>query len=136
MAELDTWKLPAPQPQPKFEREPVEFVQFIKCALAACLVVGVGFLGGHLSAPTPDAAALSAAMAPEMEKLSAALGAKLAEDRRTTTALLESLESQRAGDYVVLRRALETLAVNIEDSLESAQRQIVQLATTATLTPR
>ena len=128
MAELDTWQLPAPRPLPKIESEPVEFVQFFKWAIAACLVVGLGFLGGRLSAPAPDAATLRAALAPELEKVSAAVDAKLAEDRRAVTEILQTMQTQRTEDYASLRRALETLAVNTEDELQTAQQQIVQLA--------
>ncbi len=128
MEQMDAWKLPAPEPQQEFEREPVDFAQFFKWALAACLVVGLGFLGGRLSAPAPDAAALSAALAPELQKLYAAMDARLAEDRRAVTEILQTMQTQRTEDYASLRRALETLAVNTEDELQTAQQQIVQLA--------
>ncbi|MEQ2005591.1 MAG: zf-HC2 domain-containing protein [Limisphaerales bacterium] len=132
MTELDAWQLPAPEPQPEFEREPVEFAQLFKWALAACLVVGLGFLGGRLTAPAPDAAALRAALAPELQKLAAAMDTKLAEDRRAVTEILQTMQTQRTEDYAALRRAIETLAVNTEDELQTAQQQIdfVLLAST------
>ena len=128
MAELDTWKLPAPQPKPERAPGNVVFAPFLKWAVAACLAIGFGFLGGRLSAPAPDAAALRAALAPELQKISAAMDAKLADDRQAVTDILKTMQSQRTEDYASLRRAVETLAVNTEDSLETAQRQIVQLA--------
>lgn len=128
MAELDTWKLPAPQPKPERAPETVVFAPFLKWAVAACLAIGFGFLGGRLSAPAPDAAALRTAFAPELQKLSAAVDAKLAEDRQAVTDILKTMQTQHTEDYASLRRALETLAVNTEDSFETAQRQIVQLA--------
>lgn len=128
MAELDTWKLPAPQPKRERAPENVVFAPFLKWAVAACLAIGFGFLGGRMSAPAPDAAALRAALAPELQKISAAVDAKLAEDRQAVTDILKTMQSQRTEDYASLRRAVETLAVNTEDSLETAQRQIVQLA--------
>lgn len=128
MAELDTWKLPAPQPKRGREHEPVLFAPFLKWAIAACLAVSFGFLGGRISAPAPDTAALRAALAPELQKLSAAVDAKLAEDRRAVTEILQTMQTQRTEDYASLRRALETLAVNTEDELQTAQQQIVQLA--------
>jgi len=128
MAELDTWKLPVPLPSRGRAPENVVFAPFLKWAVAACLAVGFGFLGGRLSAPAPDAAALRAALAPELQKISAAVDAKLAEDRQAVTDILKTMQTQRTEDYASLRRALETLAVNTEDSLETAQRQIVQLA--------
>ncbi len=130
MAELDTWQLPAPQPQREREREPMVFAPFFKWAMAACLAIGFGFVGGRFSAPAPDAA-LRAALAPELVKLSATVDAKLAEDRRAVTEILQTMQTQRAEDYASLRRALETLAVNTEDELQTAQQQIVQLASFA-----
>lgn len=124
MAELDTWKLPTPLPRREREPETVVFAPLLKWAIAACLAIGFGFLGGRLSAPAPDAAVLRAALAPELQKLSAAVDAKLAEDRRAVTEILQTMQTQRTEDYASLRRALETLAVNTEDGLQS----IVQLA--------
>jgi hypothetical protein len=104
------------------------FAPFVRWAAAACLAAGLGFLGGRFSAPAPDAAALRTALAPELIKISAAMDAKLAEDRRAVTEILQTMQTQRTEDYASLRRALETLALNTEDSLETAQQQIVQLA--------
>lgn len=128
IAELDAWQLPAQPPQQKREREPVAFPSFSKWALAACLAISLGFLGGRISAPAPDAAALRAALAPELQKLNAAMDARLAEDRRAVADILQTMQAQRTEDYASLRRALETLAVNTEDELQTAQQQIVQLA--------
>lgn len=128
MAELDAWQLPAPQPKRGREPETVVFAPFLKWAIAACLAIGFGFLGGRLSAPAPDAAALRAALAPELQRVSAAMDAKLAEDRLAVTEILKTMQTQRTEDYASLRRALETLAVNTEDELQTAQQQIVQLA--------
>lgn len=128
MAELDTWQLPAPQPRRKREPETVVFAPFFKWAIAACFAIGFGFLGGRLSAPAPDSAALRAALAPELQRVSAAMDAKLAEDRQAVTEILKTMQTQHTEDYASLRRALETLAVNTEDELQTAQQQIVQLA--------
>jgi anti-sigma factor RsiW len=128
MAELDAWQLPAQPPHQKREPEPIAIVPSFKWAIAACLAIGMGFLGGRFSAPVPDAAVLRAALAPELQRLTAAMDAKLAEDRRAVTEILQTMQSQRTEDYASLRRALETLAVNTEDELQTAQQQIVQLA--------
>jgi hypothetical protein len=128
MAELDTWKLPAPQPQRQRTPENAIFAPFLKWAVAACLAVGFGFLGGRLSAPAPDTSAVRAEFVADLQKLAATLETQRAEDRRAITDILQTMQTQRTEDYASLRRALETLAVNTEDSLETAQRQIVQLA--------
>ena len=128
MAELDTWKLPLPQPSRERAPENVVFAPFFKWAVAACLAVGFGFLGGRLSAPTPDTSAVRAEFATELKQLATTLETQRTEDRRAITDILQTMQTQRTEDYAALRRALETLAVNTEDSLETAQRQIVQLA--------
>ena len=58
---------------------------------------------------------------------SEAFNAALAEDRRTTLALLERMAQQQADAYVSLRRDLETLATAAADGLQQNGRQIVQL---------
>lgn len=128
MEQLDAWQLPAQPPQQKREREPVALPPIFKWALAACLAIGLSFLGGRISAPMPDVATLRAALAPELQKLNAAMDARLAEDRRAVADILQTMQAQRTEDYASLRRALETLAVNTEDELQTAQQRIVQLA--------
>lgn len=124
MAELDTWKLPAPQPMREREPEKVVFAPFLKWAIAACLAIGFGFLGGRLSAPTPDTGALRAEFAADLKKLAVTIETQRTEDRRAVTEILQTMQTQRTEDYASLRRALETLAVNTEDGLQS----IVQFA--------
>ena len=132
MAELDTWKIPALQPKRTRELERVVFTPVLKWAIAACLAVGFGFLGGRWSAPSAD----TAAWRTELKQLAATLETQRTEDRRAVTDILMTMQSQHSEDYAALRRALETLAVNTEDSLQTAQQQIVQLATTGSSGPR
>jgi len=103
MAELDTWQLPELPVQPK--RAPTLWAPFVRWAAAACLAAGLGFLGGRFSAPAPDAAALRTALAPELIKISAAMDAKLAEDRRAVTEILQTMQTQRTEDYARDARA-------------------------------
>jgi len=128
MAELDTWQLPAPQPRRVREPENVGFAPLLKWAVAACLAIGFGFLGGRLSAPVPAPGTVRAEFATELKRFAATLETQRTEDRRAVTDILKTMQSQHTEDYASLRRALETLAVNTEDSFETAQRQIVQLA--------
>ena len=95
-------------------------------------LVGFGFLGGRWSAPSAD----TAAWRTELKQLAATLETQRTEDRRAVTDILMTMQSQHSEDYAALRRALETLAVNTEDSLQTAQQQIVQLATTGSSGPR
>ncbi len=126
MTELDVWKLPARQP--RREREPMVFTPVFKWALAACFAIGLGFLSGRLSAPAADTTALRAEFAADLRKLAATIETQRTEDRRAVTEILQTMQTQRTEDYAALRRAVETLAVNTEDGLQTAQQQIVQLA--------
>lgn len=126
MAELDTWKLPVPQA--KRDHEPAILPPFLKWAIAACLAVSFGFLGGRFSAPAPDLAAMRAEFAGDLKKLATTIETQRAEDGAAVTEILQTMQTQRTEDYASLRRALETLAVNTQDELQTAQQQIVQLA--------
>ncbi len=119
MAELDSWQLPAPQPQRRPAPANLVFMPLLRWAAAACVAVGFGFLGGRLSAPTPDREALRAEFAAELKQLVASVETQRAEDRRAVTEILQTMESQRTEDDAVLRRELETLAVNTEDGLKT-----------------
>lgn len=136
MAELDTWKLPATQPKRGHEPETVVVAPFLKWAIAACLAIGFGFLGGRLSAPAPDTNATRAEFTADLRKLAATLETQRTEDRRAVTEILMTMQTQHTAAYASLRRALETLAVNTEDELQTAQQQIVQLASATEPTQR
>lgn len=134
MAELDTWKLPVPQTQR--ETETIVVAPFLKWAIAACLAIGIGFLSGRLSAPAPDTNATRAEFTADLRKLAATLETQRTEDRRAVTEILMTMQTQHTEAYASLRRALETLAVNTEDELQTAQQQIVQLASATEPTHR
>ena len=124
MAELDTWQLPAPRPRTERPPQNVVFAPFLKWAVAACLALGCGFLGGRLSAPAPNTDAVRAEFAADLRKLAASFETQRAEDRRAVAEILQTMQAERAEDYATLRRELETLAVNTEDGLST----VVQLA--------
>ncbi|MBM3871424.1 MAG: zf-HC2 domain-containing protein [Verrucomicrobia bacterium] len=124
MRELDAWKLPAPLPSRSRAPQTAANAPFLKWAIAACLAVGFGFLGGRLSAPAPDTIAVRAEFAADLRKLAVALETQRTEDRLALTQILQTMQGQRAEDYATLRRELETLAVNTEDGLST----VVQLA--------
>jgi hypothetical protein len=146
MRGLDQWELPAPA-TPR-DSAP----KFLRWGMAAMLLLGVGYGLARVTTPVgPDLAAVRAAMEPEIrrqiDQASAAaivaartesqrLVAELArqtetkqeEDRQAVADILQRLETKRVGDLAYLRKELETVAVNAEDSLESTQQQLVQLA--------
>jgi anti-sigma factor RsiW len=132
MAELDAWQLPARPPRVEPAPQNVVVAPFLRWAVAACLALGCGFLGGRLSAPAPDTAAVRAEFAADLRQLAVTLETQRAEDRRALTELLQAMQGQRAEDYATLRRELETLAVNTEDGLST----VVQLAAATEPNPR
>lgn len=149
-AALDAWKLP------RRARPALRFTQSIRWAAAAALVLGLGWLGGRLSAPAlPDARQLRAELEPALKqelqaefqsKLSAALETADAkhqerlvelvqawavareQDQQTTLALLQQADRQRRADCAALRRDLETVAVVAQDAIGTTQHQLTQLA--------
>lgn len=80
---------------------------------------------------TVTAAAVTRAETRSMEQLKA-LSAELAvfreEERKGLFVTLKEMESKRAEELLLLRRDLETVAMQAEASLRQAQRQLVHLA--------
>lgn len=147
---LDAWKVSA-------RRRPVVRVsEPLRWAVAALLLLGLGWLGGRLAAPPgPDLDQLRSAVAGELrpalerefqnrleaalqdaeqrqaerlQTLAAAWAAARAEDQQTTLALYQRAERQRLSDYATLRRDLETVAVVARDAIGATRQQLAQLA--------
>jgi hypothetical protein len=147
---LDAWELP------RRARPARAFTSSIRWAAAAVLALGLGWLGGRLSAPPlPDARQLRAQLEPALKQelreefqtqwvaaLQAAeerSGERLVElvqawtiareqDQQTTLALLQKADRQRRADYAALRHDLETVAVVAQDAIGTTQHQLTQLA--------
>jgi hypothetical protein len=60
------------------------------------------------------------------------IAAARVEDRKSTDALWEKLQSQYTTDFVLLRRDLETLASTTDEEIESARAKLFQLASNQT----
>lgn len=151
-AALDAWELPTPRPAPARTTPRAA----LRLAVAALLILGLGWWGGRLAAPSaPDLGALRTAIAEELRptlerefqaRLDAALQAadqRLAErvhalaaawtaarleDQQATLALYQRAERQRLSDYATLRRDLETVAIVGQGALGLTQQQLSQLA--------
>jgi DNA-directed RNA polymerase len=63
-----------------------------------------------------------------LAELDKAANEKQAEEKQIFLAWLRELETKRLTDYAALRKDLETVAVETEVGLRSAQQEIVQLA--------
>ncbi len=147
---LDAWKAPARV------RPHARMGESVRWAVAALLLLGLGWLGGRLAAPAdPDLDQLRAAVVseirPELERafqsrleaalqdaeqrqaerlqaLAAAWAAARAEDQQTTLTLYQRAERQRLSDYATLRRDLETVAIVARDAIGATRHQLAQLA--------
>jgi len=64
----------------------------------------------------------------DLEKLSLALVALRDEEKKAVFAALQEIQAQHLNDCRKLRQELETVAYTTDESLRSAQRQLVQLA--------
>ena len=147
---LDAWKLPASA------RRIEAFPRAARWAVAAAAVLGLGWVGGRLSLPTPpDPAQLRAAMAPALKQelrqefqaelaaaikntdqradaklveLAQAWAATRAEDQEAMRTAYQRADLQRRTDYATLRRDLETVAVVAQAAIGTTQEQLTQLA--------
>jgi hypothetical protein len=137
---LDSWSLPVKRPT-RWARPA------LKWAAAAAVVLALGFGLGRFSSPA--AAQLEAARATirqeiarqigtahadtqqELAEIAAAYEDKRAEENQAVSAALRQLDARWAAKYAALRRDLETVAVNTEDSLEDTQEKLIQLASLA-----
>jgi len=53
------------------------------------------------------------------------------QERQAIYAALDKIDSQRAADYLALKKELDTLAVNADTELRTTERHLIQLATFA-----
>jgi hypothetical protein len=125
---LEELEWPARVPQRATIHAPI-----FKLALAASIVLCVGFALGRFTGPNP--AEIQAAVKAELshdvqQQLAAALHERPTPeiDMNTIFTLLADLRDQQDRNYVSLRKDLETLASNADARLQSTRRQILELA--------
>ncbi len=147
---LDVWKLATPS------RHTNTLPRVARWAAAAAVVLGIGWLGGRLSAPPPpDLGQIRAALVPTLKAelrqefqtdlataikasdqrtrdklvdLAQAWTAARAEDQQAVRAAFQRSDLQRGTDYATLRRDLETVAVVAQAAIGNTQQQLTQLA--------
>jgi hypothetical protein len=125
---LKQFQWPARMERPAISHSPV-----IKWALAASVVLCVGFGLGRFTGP--NAAQIQAAIKADVTRdFQRQLAATLREQRKaeldpkTVLALLNDLREQQNANYISLRKDLETLASTADARLQSNTRQIRELA--------
>ena len=172
---LDRWRVP----RRKGRATILLFEPALKWALAAALVMGIGFLVGRVTVPRQANVAelraqiensvrssLQAQMTEALRqvqyetsnrlnlaearlaKTSAAdtqrlwrgfldvLGTARAEDARAVQALFRQSQEQHDGEFVALRKDLETLASMTDEELRQARFKLVQLAALSSTTDK
>jgi anti-sigma factor RsiW len=171
LKKLDGWKLPRPS------RSQVETAQpLLRWAMAALIVLGVGFGLGRFFTPSDTESSRASLEASVRTSLSAELQsaldqvrmqsthaiaaaeARLAtasetevrrlarglmeamnsarqEDRRTTQAMLETLQRQQEAELISIRTDLETVASLTDEEIRQAQMKLIQIAAGNSSTP-
>jgi hypothetical protein len=131
---LDAWRLPLRRTRSWFAQP------LLKWAAAAVVMLGIGFSIGRLTSATVDIARVRAAIEPLVrrqihQEMAQSLGefARTIEtnrnaDKRAIYAALDKLESQHAGDFISLKKDLDTVAVLTDAGLRHTEQQLVQLA--------
>jgi len=129
MHQLDRWKLPRAARMSAETRMP-----FFRWAAATMIVLMAGMVIGRATAPKVDAERLKAAIAPEIHRQVSAEVAQLARDEAAREASLTLASGRRYTDqiaqqlYVVLKKDVDTVALNADAGLRHTAAQLFQLA--------
>jgi anti-sigma factor RsiW len=110
LRQLDAWKLPR--------------------AAAALLVLGLGFGFGRLTARQTDLETVRARVEPEIRREFAGM-LRQAIDKSSATTLAQAqrrAEEVGAAYYALLKKDLDTVAINTDVSLRQAQQELLQVA--------
>ena len=153
LGRLDAWKLPAAaKASPQFE-------PLLKWALAASvlLALSLGFSAGRLTArPSPEKLRVAverevrSQLAAELAKSAVSTGASAkkqqeellsawaraaelqrVKDYQAFRSDLDRVEGEHLADFLVLRKDLDTLALNADAGLRSTEQQLVRLVASA-----
>jgi hypothetical protein len=125
---LDSWKLS------RLRVSPDMLFPVLKFAAAAAVMLAVGISIGRATAPKVDLNRLRQAVAPEVQRqVSLQMDQMIRQEvARTTSLALASghrYTDQVAQElYVMVKKDIDTLAVNTDTSLQAAAQQLVRLA--------
>jgi anti-sigma factor RsiW len=126
---LDRWQLPKTQPAP------VEWLApFVKWAAAAAILLAAGILIGRATVPKVDMEKLRATIAPEIQRDLNREMSQLVRQEVAKAASLTLTSSHRYSEqvgqqvYVMLKKDVDTVAVNAAAGLRSTAQQLVELA--------
>lgn len=126
---LDTWKLPRVR-----RRHPELLAPFLKWAAAAAIMLAAGIWVGRATAPKIDMDKVRVALLPELRRDLRRETAPLVQQEVARAASLTLASSQRYSErlsqqvYGVLKKDLDTVALNAAAGLRTTEEQLVQLA--------
>ena len=121
---LDAWKLPRMTP-------PLEaLAPFLRWAAAAMLVLGLGFGFGRLTARPVDMAKVRAQVVPEIRREFAEMLRQEINKSSVATLAQAQRQAEEVGSayYALLKKDLDTVAINTDVSLQQTERSLLQVA--------
>ena len=121
---LDAWKLPRTSPRLD------AVTPFLKWAAAAVIVLALGFGFGRLTAHKADVEQVRAQVEPKIRREFAELLRREIDKSSATTLAQAQRHSEEVGAayYALLKKDLDTVAINTDASLRQAQRELLQVA--------
>lgn len=122
--QLDAWKLPR-------TNAPLEVLApFLKWAAAAVIVLGLGFGFGRLTARQADLETVRARVEPEIRREFTEMLRREIEKSSATTLRQAQRQAEEVGAayYALLKKDLDTVAINTDVSLQQAQQELLQVA--------
>ncbi len=121
---LNAWKLPR-------TNTPLELLApFLKWAAAAALVLGLGFGFGRVTARQADLDTVRARVEPEMRREFAQMLRQEIDKSSATTLVQAQRQAEEVGAayYALLKKDLDTVAINTDVSLQQTERNLLQVA--------
>jgi hypothetical protein len=121
---LDAWKLP------RTSARLDAVTPFLKWAAAALLVLGLGFGFGRLTARQADLAKVRAQVEPGLRREFAELLRREIDKSSATTLAQAQRQAEEVGAayYALLKKDLDTVAINTDVSLRRAEQGLMQVA--------
>jgi Putative zinc-finger len=121
---LDAWKLP------RTDSRLDAVTPFLKWAAAALLVLGLGFGFGLMTARPPDLEKVRARIEPEIRREFVEMLRREIDKSSATTLAQAQRQAEEVGAayYSLLKKDLDTVAINTDVSLQQAQQVLLQVA--------
>ena len=122
--QLDAWKLP------RTNSRLDAFMPFMKWAAAALIILGLGFGFGRLTARQADLEQVRARVESQIRREFAEMLRREIDKSVATTLAQAQRQAEEVGAtyYALLKKDLDTVAINTDVSLQQAQRELMQVA--------